>query len=289
MTEQAPLPLWKKVHVRNDGARGFFSLVGAHLSAGPRGVKTPSSLDGVLVRCSCPRRIPALPPLAGLQRFPGKCLDSAGQMFPTQIISDPDDVLRGNGGQPRRETGASGEPAEGALHPPAPLLLGGVPDSPRSGSGMSLCRVTGLPAVSRELPQLALTWALPHLSAGHVASPTPGSRSGCLWDTPCRTPPPRGIPGWWLYLPCSATGLLAGHAPPTVAPAPGVRGTWVVRLLWAHCVGRAMAPTPMPVVVSRGIPPDFSSDVCCKHTSPGGCAWAWGLSFSHTPECHVAF
>ena len=144
----------------------------------------------------------------------------------------------GNGGQPRRETGASGEPAEGVLHPPAPLLLGGVPDSPRSGSGMSLCRVMGLPAVSRELPQLALTWALPHLSAGHVACPTPRSCSGCLWDTPCHTPPPRGIPGWWSYLPCSATGLLAGHALPTVAPAPGVRGTWVVRLLWCSLRGQ---------------------------------------------------
>lgn len=127
------------------------------------------------------------------------------------------------------------------------------PASARGCSGQSPLRLWdvplqshGLPAVSRELSRLGLTWAFPHLSAGHVACPTPGSRSGCLWDTPCCTPPPRGILRWWSYLPRSAMGLLAGRAPPTFAPAPGIRGTWVVRLLWCSLRGQGDGSNTFP-------------------------------------------
>lgn len=184
----------------------------------------------------------------------------------------------GDGGQPRRETGASEEPAEGALHPPAPLPLGGVPDSPCSGSGMSLCIVMGLPAVSRELPQLALTWAFltsllatlpaPHLGAALGASGTPHAARLL----------PVGSPGGGHTCLALPWGCWQAELPPPSLQLQVLGGLGLCISSGAHCVGRVMAPTPVPVVVSRGIPPDFCSDVCCKHTSPGGCAWAWGLS-----------
>ena len=47
----------------------------------------------------------------------------------------------------------------------------------------------------------------------------------------------------------------------------------------------ARALALVPEVASRGVPPDLCSDVRCKHTSPGSCAWAWGLSacLPHAP------
>lgn len=153
-------------------------------------MKTSSSPVGVLVRLSRQEEGPCSPLVGRAAVSPGRCPDSAGQVFQTQTSQTLTMCCCGNGGQPRREVGASGEPAQGALRPPAPLPLGGVRTVPT--------RLRDAPLQSRGClwppgSRLGWPWGLPGLSAGHVACSTPGSRSGCVWDTLRLTPPPRGI------------------------------------------------------------------------------------------------
>lgn len=142
--------------------------------------------------CSVPREVP------------GQCRASV----PNTDISDPDNVLLRQWRPARREVGASGELAQGALRPPAPLPLGGVRTVPArlrdAPSWLALGPSRPLCGPRCLLPRREPLWVRLGHPAPHTSSP---------WD------------------PRSATGLSAGRAPPAVAPAPGGRGTRAVRLL----------------------------------------------------------
>lgn len=155
--------------------------------------------------CSVPREVP------------GQCRASV----PNTDISDPDNVLLRQRRPARREVGASGEPAQGALRPPGPSSTRGCPDSPCQAPGCPAAE-SGLPAASREPSRLALGPSRP-LCEPRCLLP----RREPLWVR-LGHPAPHASSPWD---PRSATGLSAGRAPPAVAPAPGGRGTRAVRLL----------------------------------------------------------
>lgn len=206
---------------------------------------------------------------------PGRCPDSAGQVFQTQT-SQTLTMCCQQRRPARRRLGPQESSAQGALRP-RPLFHWGVRTVP-ARPGDAPLQSSGCPRPPGSRPRVG-PWGPSSLSVSHACllrPPEPPLGAFSL-GTPCATPLPCGI----LALP---RGLSAGRAP-CCSSSSGRPGTRAASPAAFTGWGSEGSSTCARGGFQRG-PSDLCSDVRCKHTSPGSCAGLGSvcLSSSCTPS-----